>query len=195
MSLQGRHGHHILVIGGTGMLAGVCRQLAEDGYSVSVVARTTERLRHLAASARSSSGVIHPIAADYSRSAEFERALVSDCEQFGRPSLALCWIHNHSRDAAVQVAGAIGDFAAPADFYNILGSAAANPIQADAELRRDLKRRKDIRYHEITLGFKIENGQSRWLTHAEICAGILVVVRDGSDQAIIGTTTPWEMRP
>jgi hypothetical protein len=30
---------HALVVGGTGMLAGVCRTLAERGYDVSVVAR------------------------------------------------------------------------------------------------------------------------------------------------------------
>jgi hypothetical protein len=45
------------------------------------------------------------------------------------------------------------------------------------------------------LGFVVESGTSRWLTNAEISAGVGHALESEEPVTIIGTVTPWAARP
>lgn len=52
-----------------------------------------------------------------------------------------------------------------------------------------------IRYRQVILGFVIEGGRSRWLTHQEISDGVLKAVHQDAAWSVVGTVEPWSMRP
>lgn len=54
---------------------------------------------------------------------------------------------------------------------------------------------ENIRYREIILGFVLEGDRSRWLTDAEISAGVLAAVDADQPRYIVGTVRPWHLRP
>ncbi len=50
-------------------------------------------------------------------------------------------------------------------------------------------------YRQVQLGFVIENGHSRWLTHKEISHGIIDCIQKDTLLYVVGTVEPWEFRP
>ena len=52
-----------------------------------------------------------------------------------------------------------------------------------------------IRYRQVLLGFVHEDGQSRWLTHKEICAGAIQACASDDTVTIAGQVEPWNLRP
>ncbi|XID94895.1 short-chain dehydrogenase [Paenibacillaceae bacterium WGS1546] len=50
-------------------------------------------------------------------------------------------------------------------------------------------------FHQIQLGFMIEHNRSRWLTHDEISTGVINAIKLKMKQSVVGTLTPWSMRP
>ena len=52
-----------------------------------------------------------------------------------------------------------------------------------------------IRDSQAILGFVVEGGRSRWLTDAEIAAGVLAAIDGDEDPSVVGTVRPWTMRP
>lgn len=84
---------HALVVGGSGMLAGVSLELCRRGFVPSVVARRASRL---AALARRVSGLgrIHPLAVDYHSTDDLASALRSAELELGTFALAVVWIHS-----------------------------------------------------------------------------------------------------
>ena len=186
---------HHLIIGGSGMLAEVCLALAAAGKTVSVIARNTGKLQRLSERAASSSGKIVPLSVDYSNSNALSEAITTAVAEHGRISSAVCWIHSHSPQARRVVADLIGNESAPPHFFDILGSAAANPQHVDERDIIQLRQRRDIQYHCIILGFIITPSGSRWLTNEEICTGVLQALNSPRNEAIIGVVEPWDLKP
>lgn len=54
-----------------------------------------------------------------------------------------------------------------------------------------------VAYHIVVLGFVRGTypAPARWLTHAEICDGILGALRSRAPLTIVGTVRPWDERP
>ncbi len=52
-----------------------------------------------------------------------------------------------------------------------------------------------ITYAQLVLGFKIEAGASRWLTHEEISAAAIAQTEKPQARAIAGQLEPWNRRP
>lgn len=194
--LPGEGRPHALVVGGTGMLRGLTLALAEEGYAVSVVARTAGRLTELAEAARGTSGLIHPLAVDYRDSAGLQETLRQAVRHFGPMELAVCWIHSVAPHALEQMASVIGQSPAPCRLFHVRGSAAANPAAPEATRPPAwLSRYPNIRYRQVILGFIVEGSTSRWLTHQEISGGVLAAVQVDREFSIVGTVEPWSMRP
>jgi len=53
----------------------------------------------------------------------------------------------------------------------------------------------DINYHEVILGFITDTGYSRWLSHAEISAGVLTAISKKQKRFVVGTVEPWSAQP
>ena len=161
-----------MVIGGTGMLAGLCQTLANRGHPVSVLAR---RHRDLGP------GVVC-FPCDYTDAEMLEAAIGRAIDQFGPVDALISWIHGTAPEAAAQA----HQLASPARHLRILGSASAKkpaPDPSEAGLER------------ITLGFVLTGSASRWLTHDEICRGVLHTFDHPGPESTVGLVEPWDRRP
>lgn len=178
--------HHALIVGGSGMLAGLARALLDHGDTVSVLARNEARIRAIAPS-------IHPLICDYNDADAVKAALGADRAAHGSPDLLIAWIHGRAPELRRRLAEAV----APGGlFVQVLGSAHGDPTRPD---RLDaMKRAADglpVTYQAVVLGFMVEAGGSRWLTNAEISAGVFSALKSGSSPASVGTLRPWSARP
>lgn len=169
---------HTLVVGGTGMLSGLCEALAGDGGRLSLLSRQ-------------SSGP-DGFGCDYYDRASFSAALDAAVARSGPISLAVAWFHSLKIDAprllAQQVEGRL---------FQVLGSAAADPshpwrLETAQKVADGLP---GCALRQVVLGFKVEAGRSRWLTNAEISDGVLNAVRTDAPLSIVGQTKPWSARP
>lgn len=186
---------HALVVGGTGMLRGLTISLASQGYTVSVIARDIHRLRSLADSADRFAGRINPLPLDYRHGEQLRRDLAAAIEQYGPLVLAVCWIHSTAPGALQQIAEVIGVNSVPCRLFHVRGSAVANPAEGVRRLPEWLSGYPNIRYRQVILGFVVEHGASRWLTHQEISDGVLSAVGEDAPYFVVGTVEPWSLRP
>ena len=158
-----------LVVGGTGMLAGLVTALANDGDDVTVLARQGWKGR----------GPVQSIMVDYRNTKLLTLAL----DHNGLFDRMVAWIHSDAPGALVILRQCV-----TGDVLHVLGSAAADPsfpvhAPAAGEPR------------EVFLGFVREGVHSRWLTDAEISVGVLQALRGGEPRSVVGTVTPWSERP
>lgn len=180
---------HTLVVGGTGMLTGVCRQLAARQHAVSVMARDERRLDALDRSVRAAGGVMHPISVDYSDSRQLASAIRAAKRELGPIDLAVCWIHATAPRALALVAAEVRR-----RLIHIIGSASTDPLQL--ALRDPPLLPAGAGYQAVVLGYQSDAGSPRWLTDEEIVEGVLSAV-DSCERriTIVGTVDPWSGRP
>lgn len=169
---------HILVVGGTGMLSGLSKALAENGGRLSLVSRRASE--------------VGGFDADYHDAEAFSAALAAAVARFGPIDLAVAWFHTLKIPAprllAEQVHGRM---------FQVLGSAVADPahpgrLQTAAEVAAGLA---DCALRQVVLGFVVDGAGSRWLNNAEISAGVLQAIDSDAVLSIVGQTAPWSARP
>jgi NAD(P)-dependent dehydrogenase (short-subunit alcohol dehydrogenase family) len=153
---------HALVVGGSGMLAGVSRGLAERGHYVSVVARGAERLEALR------SERITPVQVDYGDSRRV-RSCAPDSDRGAGPD-GPCRLLDPlvARESLRLVAGALPK---GTPLYHVLGTS-GSPA---AELER-------VDYRIVRLGRKGDV----WLTDEEISSGVLEAIDRESRETLVG---------
>jgi len=181
--------NHALVIGGSGMLSGVCVWLAREGHRVSVIGRNPQKLQRLA----HRHPLIFGVSADYTREAEFAGKLHELMKRRGPARLVVAWIHDDQERIIRQTAEAIqqaGDSRFAWHLYHVLGS--SSNLE---EILRTVPVPDACTYHQIQPGFVIEGERSRWLTHQEISDGVIACIRDGRRRHLVGTLEPWSKRP
>ena len=183
---------HALVIGGSGMLREASIDLAQRFDAVSVVGRSKSRLESL----KNSCARIHPLAVDYTDQeklcAEIDRAV----REHGPVSLAVFWVHDTAPEVPVEVSRILSRSAkGVVDIYHVLGSAAASPENDATELLALFRGISKIAYHQIILGFVVEDGSARWLTNREISAGVTRALLQQDPRSIVGSVRPWQLRP
>ena len=191
---------HALVVGGTGMLSGVCLHLVRRGHVVSVIARGRAGLDRLAGETVGLPGRLNPMALDYAQDARLRAALIEAIGEFGPLDLAVTWIHAIAPKALMTVAdcadrGAAEAATGPCRFFRVLGSAAADPALDRKGKGGRFKAMRGIAYREIVLGFRIENGTSRSNTNAEIAAGVIDAIEHDREESVVGVVRPWERHP
>ena len=106
---------HALVVGGSGMLAGLCRSLAADDCRVTVVGRDRAKLAGVTAA-----DGLHPLSVDYEDLAAFAAALAAAAR--GPITLAVCWIRSWAPRSLLAAADAV---AAGGPLFHVLGSQAS----------------------------------------------------------------------
>lgn len=179
---------HVLIIGGTGMLAKVTEYLSENYDTVSVICRDENRIN-------SNLKNVNPLILDYTYYKSLSKSLQSAVENFGNIELVVSWIHSTAPLAPNIVADKLNSYNVTFRFFDILGSAYANPANITIERETKLKENKNIQYRKIILGFKIENNSSRWLTNDEISGGVIEAIKEDKEEIIVGTVSPWDKRP
>ena len=177
-----------LVVGATGMLFGFTELLARKSHAVSITARTSESLARLS---NKIAPVVVPVCVqlDWNDRSEFLSGISKLYEDRAGPDIVVAWLHDDSLgpEIASEVAGG-QDIA----FYHVRGSATANPNK-DTHLSVPLA--QGLSYHEIVLGFQIQEARARWLNNDEICNGIIRAIEVQACKSIVGTVEPWGMRP
>ncbi len=177
------------------MLAGVTLGLAARGHAVTVIARSHSRLARLEAKAAGMPGSILPLPLDYRDSAVLRTSIDRVQRERDPIELAICWIHSVAPEAPGIVADAVARDEDPCRYFHILGSAGADPARLQGGVHALLKTQPGLLYRQIVLGFVREGGSSRWLTDDEISAGVLHAIELDSERHVVGTVTPWELRP
>jgi len=194
---------HALIIGGTGMLKAVTLLLLEKYDTVSVTARSGNKFSELENGAGKNKKRINRLIIDYTDYASLTGGIIKSIEEFGEISQAVCWIHSTAPLAPLFTAKVINDKfdesvhrAIPfCDYYEILGSASANPENHNIKREGEFMKFDFIKYHKIILEFIHENGKSRWLTDIEITNGIIYAINNKLRKYVVGTVEPWKKRP
>lgn len=174
--------NHALVIGGTGMLAGVSIFLTEDGYSVSVIGRTAvkfDRLKDVCPS-----NTIFPLQVDY-YSEELYTEIENAIAKRGPFDLIVSWTPNYQ---ALQRICEKNDQAKSFRLIHVKGS------------RRYFEDEgivipANCSYEKVFLGFVMKGEASRWLTNDEISNGIIQQITSKGEERIIGQLIPYSARP
>jgi len=182
----------VLVVGGTGMLKGVSLGLVEQGYQVSVLARTPSRLNALVAK---SDGAIEPLIVNYCDAEALKLKLKQYVQQKGLFDIAVVWVHSTAREASFEVSKWVGSIAQPGHYFHVLGSAAADPSNTNMERLKWSALASTFTYYEIVLGFQVEENHSRWLMHKEISNGVLEAIEAKQERFVVGQVEPWSMCP
>lgn len=178
---------HVLVIGGSGMLAKASCWLASHVEQVSVVGRSQHRLNRLVEMYPN----VNPIAVDYYDHEQFRKKIRQSMADNGRFELVVAWIHNQEKQILGIVSEEIHRISKDSwQLYHILGS--SSNLQ---DILKEMNVEEPCEYHQIQLGFVIENGRSRWLTHEEISDGVIQGIQSRAKKHLVGTLTPWSRRP
>jgi hypothetical protein len=162
------------------MLSGLCEALAGDGGRLSLLSR------------RASSTSVDGYDCDYYDPASFSAALDAAVARAGPIDLAVAWFHSLKiaapRLLSERVRGRM---------FQVLGSAAADPSHPERldTAAKAAQGSPDCALRQVVLGFQVEAGRSRWLTHEEISRGVLDAIRADLPLAIIGQVEPWSARP
>lgn len=186
---------HVLVIGGTGMLRGVVKYFIEQGNIVSVVGRNRKRLQVLEQESQGLPGLMNPVAIDYTNTNEFIRAISHAISQYGPIRTSVNWIHSIAPNAPTALMELQNTTSPGSTYIRLLGSAYGNPAKQSNDSERIATKYPNIHYCEAILGFIVEDQSSRWLTHHEICQGVIEALESQLERNIIGTITPWSLRP
>lgn len=188
----GRFCSAVLMVGGTGMLAGCAVELARRGSVVGVVARGRERLDALSDAAADLPGRIEPIVADYLDLPSFRDAVWDFVAENAPVGCAIAWIHGSSPDPALAVAEALLRHARDARYMDIIGSLRTHP-ELVSRGRRALF--LPLEYQAVLLGYAEDEDGPRWLTDEEISAGVLRALDGPALDHVVGRLDPWDGRP
>lgn len=170
-----------VVVGGTGMLAGVVEALAEDGLSVVVPSRRGWR------SVVPSRGEVRSVRARWQEPDELatsvRSALVAPVE------LMVAWIHTPHREPVLTALAPSLATAAPV--VEVWGSAGADPLAT-----LPVPTLRDHPTHQVVLGYARSASGPRWLTNSEIADGVSTATKRALDAHRpgvheVGTLRPW----
>jgi hypothetical protein len=173
---------HAVVVGGSGMLAELSRNLLDISEQVTVMARNESRVRAIARG-------IQPFICDYTDEVAFNTALSS----LEKPDLVVAWLHGKLPAQRRALAHCLHPKGC---LIQVLGSAHGDPSRPDRlEAMRAAADGLGIAYQAVVLGYVVEGKTSRWLTDRDISQGVFSAVQSGASLSIVGTVSPWEARP
>ncbi|MHC9159790.1 MULTISPECIES: Rossmann-fold NAD(P)-binding domain-containing protein [Exiguobacterium] len=165
---------HILIVGGTGMLAELTSYLAIE-QDVTIIGRDKEKMANIV---QRNPETCHPLIVDYLEEEALSNALQRGVKQRGPFDRVIAWVHRGS-GRAMQL---ILDHSENSEVIHILGSR-ANPEYEKNCLCFNAQQT----YRQVQLGEMHEMASVRWLTHDEIVEGVLDAMQNQDDYRLIGT--------
>ncbi len=134
-------------------------------------------------------GAIHPFPLDYGDDVELSNALARAIQDQGPIELVVSWIHSSAPNASSQIMCAVGQGPHVCRYFDVKGSAWANRDCAP-DPSSQCGHLTWLRHRVIILGFVAEDGISRWLTHPEICRGVLDAIDRDTTRSIASSRGP-----
>ncbi|WP_409253245.1 SDR family NAD(P)-dependent oxidoreductase [Bacillus sp. SCS-153A] len=178
----------ILVIGGTGMLGGAVEHLMKQGNKVTVLSRSHGKYERMLAKHGLEPEEVDFMTADYFDRDALVQVLNAHIKANGPFDQAVIWMRSTAIESFNAVLDILSRHSETVDVFKVNGSAAAHTTLP-------FEFHQTIIMHHIILGFKIENGESRWLTNDEISEGVISALTSGVPITITGVTDPWDKRP
>lgn len=180
-----------LVLGATGMLAGLTTRLLEDGIRVYAIGRNPAGFATL----RSHAGPdlerhLTIMALDYTDLSRLGRWIGQMQLMEGPLDLVVAWIHGPAKPVLDVIGHEVEAYRqSPWDLCHVQGIAASvRPPLTLSELAF-------CRYYSVTLGYvHVPGTVPRWLTHREIVQGVYGAIESRADQ-VVGIIQPFEGRP
>lgn len=176
-----------LVLGGTGMLAGVATWLVRDGWLVVLPSRRYGPLPDPGPEPR---GRARWVQARWER----PQRLADDSEKaLGGPAdLLVAWVHGGFRSAVLHAVEPL--LAEDAPVVEVHGASAGDPPG-----RGMAPTLSGHATQQVALGYVREGTRTRWLTHAETVDGVLAAVRRALEGApvaehYVGEARAWSIR-
>ncbi|MFL1675820.1 Rossmann-fold NAD(P)-binding domain-containing protein [Paenibacillus dendritiformis] len=107
-------------------------------------------------------------------------------------SLAVAWVHRQAAPRAIRIVmnKLDGQLISRWRLFPILGGS-ANLVEVENAMDFSPK----CEYHQVQLGFVVEQSRTRWLTHSEIAGGVIEAMMRNQAVYTMGTTHPPELRP
>lgn len=184
---------HAILIGATGMLSGAAEWITARSRTVWAIGRNPDRLRCLE---RLGPGRVIPAQIDYRDTAVLRRELERRVDAAGPADVSVCWLHDEGLDALDVIAPFSGTPLRPGRLVHVQSSEAARPGSGGLGQRAaGLARPGELTVQQVVLGFQIEGRHSRWLTNAEISAGVVQALQSGEGRSVVGMVEPWDRRP
>lgn len=183
-----------LVIGGTGMLKRVSLRLSAELRTI-VVARDIRKLHQLTKEAKAVGGAISTWPLDYGAPGAADRiaGMLSDHKLDCRK--VVMWVHSHAEEFSVKLLKHLAERHSEAIVVHVLGSASLQPEGIANRMKTGEVVGGLPNYRQAILGFKAEGNTTRWLTHEEICEGVLHAFEMTEPRHVVGTVEPWSRRP
>ncbi|WEG14772.1 short-chain dehydrogenase [Pullulanibacillus sp. KACC 23026] len=179
--------NHALVIGGTGMLADVSLWLVDQGYHVSVIGRSLNKMEKLL---QRESEHLSPLLVDYRDSKELHQKINETIQENGPINLVVAWIHSNAPNALSIISEELSLIGIEWKLFHIVGSKAALE-----QIKQPTKIYKNGHYYQVQLGFVLEGNHSRWLTNEEIASGVKDAIKEEKPVYTVGVLEPHERRP
>lgn len=167
--------------------------LAQRSRLLTAVSHSRSALRELGQALSGTPCERHLLALDWDRGAQFFASLKRQVETTEAPDLVVAWLHDPGMGPATANAISLPD--SRCAFFQVLGSDAADPALGPNTLHTALEPRGELSYHQVILGFRKTESGSRWLTHAEISAGVLEAIELRAPTHTVGEVAPWSDRP
>lgn len=181
---------HALIIGGTGMLFDVSAWVAEqEDCILSIVGRKAAPINSLIDNLDDKTKIT-PLLVDYTNSTAFREKLNWTIKQNGPIDLVVAWVHSIGKNALHIVKDELSESGQNWRLFHITGSSSDL-----SKIKKELTIPPNCSYHQIQLGFIVENSSSRWLTHKEISAGVIDAIKNNWKRKVVGVVEPWEKRP
>ncbi|GAA0451603.1 short-chain dehydrogenase [Alkalibacillus silvisoli] len=179
---------HVLVIGGTGMLYETSLWLSEQAECVSVIGRTKYKMDKLTCE----SSNINPIIVDYKNEKQLDKQVKKAVKEKGTIDVVVAWIHRVPRKdpLSVIINLMMEDDTGKWDLFHVVGSRSNL-----SDIKERINTPNQCIYHQVQLGFKLDEEGSRWLTHSEISNGVIEAITLKQYEYIVGTLEPWDKRP
>jgi len=177
------------------MLFDASLYVAKMSTVTTMIARTPSKLQQLKSDTAQLNSLINPIALDYTDSDQLISQLECSIDQHGPVELAVLWIHSTAPDAPSAIGSLVNKTSKHAKIYHVRGSSVANPNKLDYDNHQSLRELKNVAFHEIILGFVVEESRSRWLTNKEISQGVIEAIENEAEKFVVGAVEPWGARP
>ncbi|WP_269317977.1 short-chain dehydrogenase [Exiguobacterium sp. KJ 601] len=165
---------HILIVGGTGMLAEPTSYLAIE-QDVTIIGRDKKKMASIV---QRNPETCHPLIVDYREEEALSSALQHAVQQNSPFDRVIAWVHRGS-GKAMQISL---EHSETAEVIHILGSRANSEYE-----KRCLCFNEQQTYRQVQLGEIHEMASVRWLTHDEIVEEVLDAIQNQDDYRLIGT--------
>ncbi|MFC4409694.1 hypothetical protein ACFOZY_04505 [Chungangia koreensis] len=176
---------HVLIIGGTGMLAGLSAELADHGVKVSVIGRNEERHESVKRMSQKPENIIS-LVIDHSYHHTLKEQLMKTMEENGPIDTVIAWV-----ESIVTLEYIVNYVSISAESFRLFHVRGSRRYFEDQKLTVPF----NCLVRKVYLGFILSGNSSRWLTNEEISNGVLHAVQHDLVSSVVGTIEPYEKRP